>query len=140
MQPAAPALWFVVFFARNAMRDAAWWARLLHPGYRHVLACQAAGEQQTLILDHRGSRLVADLAPIPVGRFLRGLQESGGAWVLATEGPRDGAERAQLRPPMTCTETVKAALGISAPHVLTPRQLARHLRSRGARAVLPIPS
>lgn len=139
MQPAAPALWFVVFFARDATRDAAWWARLLHPGYGHVMACRAQDQDRTLLVDHRGSRLVVDLVPLPVGLFLRSLQGSG-TWTLATEGPGDAATRAQLRAPMTCTETVKAALGISAPLVLTPRQLARHLRSRGARPVLPIPS
>jgi hypothetical protein len=41
-----------------------------------------------------------------------------------------------LRPPATCVEVVKAALGIVAWWVLTPRQLARWLLRRGA---VPVP-
>lgn len=135
--------WFVVFFPARGMLRRPWWLAWLHRGYAHCLACRAEGETRTLIMDHRGRRLRADAVRVPIGTFLgEMLAQPDAPWILAVDcaAPADGPE-ALLRPPMTCVEVVKAALGLSAPFVLTPRQLARHLRgSMGARPVLPIPT
>jgi hypothetical protein len=135
-----PATWFVVFFAGHAMLRQAWWLRGLHPGYRHVLACRAVGADATQVVDHRGTRLALEVAPVPIGAFLARLQDASAAWILAVEAPAPAdSDRAMPRLLMTCVEVVKAALRIVAPFVLTPRQLARHLRRHhGARPVLPL--
>lgn len=138
---AAGAVWFVAFPSSRAMTRTSWWVRFLRPGYRHCLACRPIGDAQTLVVNHTGRRLVVDLAPMNAGVFLRELMESAGAWVLAAQAEDEGPGGAMLRGPMTCVETVKAALGIRAPFVITPRQLARHLTRNGARPVLPaVPS
>lgn len=134
-----PVVWFVAFKPAPAIAHPRWWTRALHAGYRHCLAARQEGDA-TLVLDHAGSRLRAELVPVPIGAFLRGLQEHAACWVLMVALPMAGAAFAWLRPPMTCVELVKAALGIRAWWIVTPRQLARHLRSHlGAVPVLPIP-
>lgn len=130
-------VWFVIFTPGRAMQRTAWWARLLHPGFRHVLACRPIDCDRVQVVNHTGRRLLVDVAPMPAGAFLRQLMDDAGAWVLAASAPED-EPRAMLRGPMTCTEAVKACLGIAAPAVITPRQLARYLTRRGARPVLPI--
>lgn len=135
--------WFVLFFPAAALLRRAWWLRGLHPGYAHVAACRAESDGATCLIDHRGGRLLAERMPMPVGAFLRGLLEQPApAWILAVPPaalPGDAADRARLRGPMSCVEAVKAALALRAPWVVTPRQLARHLRRRlGARPVLPL--
>lgn len=135
--PAAPAgLWFIAFPSDASLSRVPWWARPLARGYRHCLACQAAGEAHTLVVDHRGSHLVVAVEPVPIGIFLRGLQEAAAAWIIAVEAV-GGAHRGRLRPPMTCTEVCKALLGLRAWWIITPAQLARHLRQIGGKPVLP---
>ncbi len=137
---AGAATWFVVFFPAKGMTRRAWWLRGLHPAYAHVVACREAATQRSTIIDHRGLRLRVDTVPVPIGAFLRGLLAPPyPAWVLAVEDRHAAADAARLRGPLSCVEVVKALLGCTAPWVLTPRQLARHLRARmGARPVLPI--
>ena len=136
-----PVVWFVAFKPAGAIARPRWWTRALHAGYRHCLAARQEGEHATLVLDHTGTRLRAELVPVPIGAFLRGLQDHAACWVLMVALPMAGAAVAWLRPPMTCVELVKAALGIRAWWIVTPRQLARHLRRRlGALPVLPLTS
>lgn len=138
MSPAAT--WFVAFLPARALERQAWWLRGLHRGYAHAVLCAGTAQNTTWLLDHRGTRLHVHLLPMAVAAFLRHLQDQAAAWVLAVpQAGAPGPDRALARGPMSCVETIKAALGIRAPWVLTPRQLARHLRRRlGARPVLPL--
>lgn len=130
--------WFVLFPASNPATE--WWQRLLRPGYRHCLVLREDGQGRTLVIDHGGAQMRVHSVPVPVGEMLRDLQRETTAWVLMVTLP-PGVGRPPWRPIMTCVETVKAALGIHAPFVLTPAALARHLRRHHqARAVLPQPA
>lgn len=133
-----PVVWFVAFKPASAIARPVWWTRFTHAGYRHCLVARQEGEAATLVLDHAGTRLRVDLVPVPIGAFLRGLQEHAACWVLMVVLPMAGAAVAWIRPPMSCVELVKAALGIRAWWIVTPRQLARYLRRRcEAKTVLP---
>lgn len=133
-----PVVWFVAFKPASAIARPVWWTRWTHAGYRHCLVARQQGEDATLVLDHAGTRLRCDVVPVPIGAFLRGLQEHAACWVLIVVLPMAGAALAWLRPPLTCVELVKSALGIRAWWIVTPRQLARFLRRRcGAQVVLP---
>lgn len=138
---AGAATWFVVFIPAQGLERRAWWLRWLHPAYAHVLACRDAGRDTTRIVDHRGLRLRVETVPMPIGTFLRHLlAPPHPAWILAVEDRAASTDRAALRGPLSCVEAIKALLGCRAPWVLTPRQLAGHLRARmDARPVLPIP-
>ncbi len=139
---AGAATWFVVFIPAAGLERRAWWLRWLHPLYAHVLACRQAEDRATQIVDHRGRMLRVDAVPMPIGDFLRHLMaDPAPAWILAVEAPTAPPSQAMLRGPLSCVEAVKALLGLRAPLVLTPRQLASHLRvHRGARPVLPLTS
>lgn len=130
--------WIIVFPGPRAVEHAPWWARLLAPGYRHVLACRPAGEGRTLLVEQRGTHLAVEVLPMPAGAFVRGLLDAAQGWALLAEAA-PGPARPRLRGPLTCVEACKALLGLRAPFVLTPRQLARFLRRRGAKPVLPVP-
>jgi len=130
------AVWFVAFLPRHSLTGCAWWARFLHPSFRHVLACRALDLETTLLVNHTGRHLVVEIEDRSAGHVLRELLAEG-ASVLAVECPATPGG-ALLRGPMTCVEVVKAALGLRAPWTLTPRQLARRLRRAGAAPVLPI--
>ncbi len=119
------------------LRGGASWQRLLSPGYQHVWACRAASESQTLAINHAGSLLQVEIVEMPISAFLADRQATQTAWIMAVEASA-APPVAGLRGPLTCVEVVKALLGIRAPFVLTPRQLARHLvRRMGAVALLP---
>jgi hypothetical protein len=132
-------LWFVVFPRDAALGRGAWWQRFLAPGFRHVWACRAAGDGATLVLNHAGRVMQLGVEALPIGAFLRDRQAEQAAWVMAVAAPVQEPGPG-LRMPMTCVEAVKAVLGLRAPWVLTPRQLARHLRRIGGRPVLPVTS
>jgi hypothetical protein len=135
MQPDDTA-WFVLFPAKLS-GPPLWWQRLLARGYRHCLALRAEGEARTLIVEHAGVQLRVETVAMPVAVTLRGLQAELVAAALMVGMP-PAAGTAPWRPSMTCVEAVKAAIGLSSPWILTPRQLARHLRRRhGAVHVLP---
>jgi hypothetical protein len=135
MQPEAS---FVVFPAISAAPPRGW-LRWLTPGYRHcfVMRPSALDEQRSIIIEHAGAQLFHTEVPLPIGQAVRDMQARlCAAVLLVILPPAQGLRR--LRPPMTCVEATKAVLGLSAPFVLTPRQLARHLRRRhGAVHVLP---
>lgn len=127
--------WFVLFPARGA--PPAWWQRVLAPGYRHCMAARADGPRRSLVVEHHGAAMVVQTVALPIAELVRDLQTALTALVLLVICPQ-GEGPAPLRLPMTCVEAVKAALGLASPWVLTPRQLARHLRRRhGALIVLP---
>jgi hypothetical protein len=130
-------LWFIAFPGDAALTCVPWWARFLRGGFRHCLACQAAGDGHTLVVDFRGTQMRVAVEPVPIGVFLRCMQDAAMSWIIAVEGT-GAPPRAALRPPMTCVETCKALLGIRAWWIITPRQLARHLHKKGGKPVLPI--
>lgn len=126
--------WLVVF-RDSERRGAGWWRIFTRPGYRHVFAiAERAGG--TVIVNAMSHRLDADWIALPIGSYARELLERHGCWIVAytTSIP----PRPVHRPICTCVEIVKAVLGIRAPWVLTPWQLYRWLRRRGAAVVLPL--
>lgn len=130
-----PTSWFVLFPAQGG--PPAWWQRVLAPGYRHCMAARADGPRRSLVVEHHGAAMVMQTVALPIAELVRDLQAALTALVMVViRQPAEGP--APLRLPMTCVEAVKAAIGVSAPWVLTPRQLARHLRRHhGALIVLP---
>lgn len=119
--------WYLIFPSRDALTGGpAWWQRLLHPGYPHVWACRAAGDNATLVVNHTGLTLQLAVMPMPLLPFVKQKADEQRARVIcALAAPVDPTEA--LRGPMTCVEVAKALLGIRAPWIITPYQLARHL-------------
>lgn len=111
-----------------------WWARPLH--YQHCYLAQPSGDN-TLVLHHEGLFLRTEILPESLGLHLHRMMRDK-AVVAWTTRRRAIASRPMLRPPMTCVEVVKAALGIAAPWIFTPRQLERHLICHGATRALPL--
>lgn len=67
-------------------------------------------------------------------------QIDAGVWTLAVPaGLLPPPPKAPPLPVGSCVAVVKHAIGLRAPFVQTPRQLARALRRRGAVPVLPDP-
>jgi hypothetical protein len=134
--------WFVLF-GDGFSTPAPWWHRFLAPGYRHVMAMRATWSRGvTLTFEHVGNRFIAEAVPMPVDELvLRYLSQRQVHHALgfSLPGPDLVDAAAMLRPPMTCVEVVKALLGIRAPRIIFPRQLARHLRAAGAWDVPSIP-
>jgi hypothetical protein len=132
--PAKAVTWFILFQAHEAPVTR-WWHRLMAPGYRHVMVARAQGPDHAITVEHTGKLLIVNHHDLPVEelvlRYLRG-KHIHLALVLTRTPPAPGAE---MRPAMTCVEVVKAALGMNAPWIVTPRQLARRLYLCGARAV-----
>jgi hypothetical protein len=117
-----------------------WWRWFTAPGYRHVCAWCPAGDGGTLFVDPLAGRLTVEYFPQPVEQVTRHFVDAG-IWTLAFPGVLPGPHRRPpLRPLVTCTEVIKAAIGLRAWSVITPRQLARALRRRGAVPVLPLTS
>jgi hypothetical protein len=135
-----PVDWFVIFPAPR--QPPRWWQRALHPAYRHCLALRADGDDRSLVIDHIAAGLQVDTVYLPAPQLLAQMQTALTAAVLLV--PPGQAQRARpclLRPSMSCVEVVKAALGIAAPWVITPRQLAQHLRRHyAATPILPLTS
>lgn len=136
-------MWFVGFPSQESGQldqgaRLRWWRWFTRPGYRHVCAWCAAGDGGALFLDPLAGRLTVEFFPMPVERVTRHFIDAG-VWTLAYAAPAPNiAARPTLRPLVTCTEIVKSALGLRAWHVITPHQLARELRRRGAVPVLPL--
>jgi hypothetical protein len=119
-----------------------WWRWFTRPGYRHVIAWCAADDEGggTLFLDPIAGNLFLARFRQPVEQVTRHYIDHG-YWTLAYAAPPfDTTRRPPLRPLLTCTEIVKAAIGLHDWRVITPRQLARALRRRGAVPVLPATS
>lgn len=136
-------MWFVGFPTRTASPRRTWWSLFTRPGYRHVMAWRADEETGgTLLLDPLAGGLVAAHVPVDVGRFTRHMLVENGVWTLAWSPPWIGHPPARRPPifPLTCTSIVMHAIGLRAWSCLTPYQLARRLRARGALPVLPTTS
>ncbi|MBR0651355.1 hypothetical protein GXW78_16905 [Roseomonas terrae] len=127
--------WFVLFGDGFSM-PRPWWYRFLAPGYRHVIAMRGNGVGwSTIIIEHVGSRMIVDVRPDPVDEVVLWYMQHNRithALKVRVPNPDDAPPVALLRPPMTCVEAVKAVLGLSAPRIIFPRQLAHRLRAMGA--------
>jgi hypothetical protein len=127
--------WYVLFGdGFSATRP--WWHRFLAPGYRHCMALRATWSGgASILVEHIGNRLLVEVFPEPVDDLvLRYLQQrqTRHALKVRVPNPDDAMPQAMLRLPMTCVEATKALLGIRAPRIIFPRQLAQHLRAAGA--------
>lgn len=89
-----------------------------------------------MAVEHGGQVMLVESFDVPVADFLRAMAEHQGALILYVpdQAPR---RRPRWRMPMSCVEATKAVLGIAAPWILTPRQLARHLRRRCGALTVP---
>jgi hypothetical protein len=136
-------MWFVGFTDTPA-NPRPWWLApfLRQPGFRHVLAWRElpgqAGTQQagTLVINPCLNVLDIHTRPIDPAQFARVMMRGHNAAVLLVPLPPPGRVPV-LRYWPTCTEIIKAALGIEAPGVITPHQLYGHLRAAGALRVTP---
>jgi hypothetical protein len=109
------------------------WLRVLRPGFRHCFA---------FAWDEEASRwLMVDASYDAV--FVRALRDAGPLWrnlhernarVLLAQVECRGPKRPRLF--ATCVTAVAALLGLDAPCAVTPRQLYRTLRARGAIQVM----
>lgn len=114
----------MVVFSGNADLK---WAKFLKPEFRHCfVACRRGSHwvfvnplaHQTEILLHEG------IASDDLGRWYR----DRGYRVVACRIRVAPRRLAPLRP-FTCVEAVKRVLGLHLPHVFTPWQLFKHLKS-----------
>lgn len=125
--------WRVAFSARGVNGPTPWYLRGMHPAFAHCFAFRPFLPGYTMVLNQVGSGLQIDVAAQDAADFTRNLLAGGRRCVLLTGISSAPPMRPYLRGPMTCVEAVKSLLGIEARRVLTPRQLYRHLRARGAR-------
>jgi hypothetical protein len=131
--PFRPDVWLVAFVPAPAMARLAWWQRPLAAGFKHCFAFRAAGQDFTELVDHTGRFLNLTVLPCAADDFAAQLLAEG--MTVHIVAPMPAAAQAILRGPMTCVEVVKAVLGIGAPWIITPRQLAAHLERRGAQRI-----
>jgi hypothetical protein len=119
-------LFYVVF--TDAGRPQ-WWDRWLMPGFQHVYVLVWDGACWLLVdpqLSHVRVTILDQFEPEPPTVWLR----VPGATIIEA---RPEVVEGRVRHPwifglLTCVEGVKAVLGIRRPWILTPWQLARHLR------------
>lgn len=122
--------WFVIFPARPRYPGPLpWTLRLLHPAWRHCYLARADGPDRTIAVEHGGQVMLAETFDVPVAEFIRFMGERQAALILFVPDQAP-SRRPRWRGPMSCVEATKAAIGIAAPWIITPRQLARHLRRR----------
>lgn len=117
-----------------------WWHAFTAPGYRHVFAWRADGEDGTLVVNSLHRELEVIREPLGFAEWTRRQVVERQVWALLV--PPRAAPPPPYHPPLaplTCVEVVKHALGIRAPWIWTPRQLARALRRHGATPILPAP-
>jgi hypothetical protein len=131
--PHRPDVWVVAFVPHDQVEATAWWQRPLAPGYRHVFAFRALAEGLTEIVNHSGQALAFQVTTEGADAIAARFNQS--CITMLAMPPDSTAPRAMLRGPMTCVEVVKALLGWRGLLILTPRQLERALRRRGARPV-----
>lgn len=123
----APERWFVGFIEA----EVPWWLRLLtRPNFRHVVALRYDHRFDVWIFIEWSSRrlFVENYKGEEIDPVLAKLRAEGGMLALDVTTRTNFAPRA----PLYCVSWTKQLLGISAPWVLTPWQLACELRRRGA--------
>jgi hypothetical protein len=101
------------------------WLRWLKPGFRHVfVALPVAGGWITV--DPLSTRLEVEYHPLPADTDLAAWFRMRGHHVLETP-VRPPLPAQWPLAPLTCVSVAKRVLGISAPLIVTPWQLYRHL-------------
>jgi hypothetical protein len=106
------------------------WLRLLKPGFRHCfLLLRSNGAW--IVYDPLSNQTRIDL--LWAGDELLDHLSARGCRLLPARLEWEGQWRSQPWRPFSCVEAVKRALGLSAPWVLTPWQLFRHLRQAHAK-------
>lgn len=128
-------MWTVAFAPREMTTRPAWWTRFLDRDIAHCLAfAPLPGGRATKVVNHTGQWLELHVLPGPPDRAQRLMIQNGLRIMLAVPESEE-PDRAMLRGPMTCTEAVKAAIGLRAPFIVTPFQLHRELIRRGAQPI-----
>ncbi|MBI5164407.1 MAG: hypothetical protein HY985_10955 [Magnetospirillum sp.] len=134
MIPERDANWsraLVMFSGRTDL----WWLRLLRRGYRHCFVA-LEGEGGWVVIDPLAHRTVVLALPPCAALDLAAFYRQHGLEVVETAVAAPPRRPAPWRP-HTCVESVKRILGISAPFILTPRQLSSFIRERGKKSLTP---
>lgn len=111
----------VVFTGMTSIR----WLKPLRAGFRHCFVVVFQGDT-AIVCDPLSNRMILGGVQPASPAFVAQWYNEHGFTVVATE-VCEAPRRAALLRPFTCVEAVKRVLGISAPFVLTPWQLYRHL-------------
>ena len=131
-------VWFVGFPTDDSSARR-WWRVFTRPGYRHVLCWRSDGDG-VLVVNPLASGIEIERRRCDLARFTAEMVLERRIWTLCLASaalPPAPPDRPPLRLFLTCTEIVKAALGLRAWWCFTPSQLARLLRRLGAMPVLP---
>jgi hypothetical protein len=130
--------WTVAFVPAGEVDRQSWWQSRLDAAHRHCFAFRAAPGGITQVVNHVGTAMTVELAPVDAAAAARRFAAKGIRMLAAPAVT--GEPRASLRPAMTCVEVVKALIGMRDWRVWTPRQLAeRMMRSGAAVVVVPEP-
>lgn len=123
---------FVVFGNTHAgMPVRWWWEPFRHAGFQHVFAILPM-RQGSVVVNGLADGVTIEWADLPAGDCaLAFLRQFPGTRILMVVDRNTGGVYVPFEP-MTCVTVVKAALGVRAPWVLSPRGLYHCLTDRGA--------
>lgn len=123
---------FVLFGNTNAAMPVRWWWRPFRsPGWQHCLLIKPM-RQGSVVVNGLASVVVIEWSEVPaVDCVAAMLRQFPGLRVLMLVDQTTGGVYSPFEP-MTCVTAVKAALGIRAPWVVSPRGLYELLARRGA--------
>lgn len=115
--------WFVAFVPAKA----AWYHRLLKPGWQHVYAFAPLGPDAWVVMDLLWTHLEVAIVPGPaIDRMIAGAAMHGSILKVPT-----APKRVRFRVLPTCVTFVKHLVGDTS-WAVTPWQLYRSLRRNGA--------
>lgn len=109
-----------------------WWLKFLRPGFRHCFVVVFQDDTAIICDPLSNQMLLGAVRPADARLVSDWYRERG--FVVVQAVVRTAPRTAAPFRPFTCVEAVKRALGISAPFVLTPWQLYRHLLAAAADA------
>ena len=124
--------WLLVFPRRAAAVRLEWWARALGD-WPHVWAARREDGHATLVVNARGRTLQVFVIPYPLETYraaLAGMEVPPRIMGLPMWPTPEPAPLIRA-PLLSCVGVTKALLGLVAPAVQTPRQLAHHLAAQG---------
>lgn len=123
--PAASRPALVVFVDQGAGP----WLRPLKQGYRHCFVALRQEPRLWLICDPLKDRIEITAAEVERVALAETYRAAGHRVWSGTTFPGPARPRARVPGPLTCVAVVKRLIGVSAPWVVTPFQLHRHLLS-----------